>query len=115
MRVALSLLFLIFCLNAFAEEEPVFTYDDHGKRDPFWRLVSPSGAVLSVDNDLLVTDMVLEGIIQDAQGKNLAIINSRVVGPNDKIGLFVVTDVGQDRVILEKGQESFVLKLKKED
>ena len=105
---------LSFSAYLFAEEA-AFVYDDHGKRDPFWRLVSPSGAVLSLDNDLQITDMVLEGIIQDPNGNNLAIINSVVVGPNDKVGLFVVSDVGKDRVVLVKGAESYVLKLKKED
>ncbi len=95
-------------------EESVSKYEDHGKRDPFWRLVSPSGAILSLDNDLSATDMVLEGVIQDQTGKNLAIINSVVVAPGDKIGLFEVTSVGKDGVTLSKGDEKFVLKLKKE-
>ena len=103
-----------FSVYSFAEEGS-FVYDDHGKRDPFWRLVSPSGAVLSLDNDLQITDMVLEGIIQDPNGNNLAIINSVVVGPNDKVGLFVVSEVEKDKVVLVKGAESYVLKLKKED
>ncbi len=111
--LVLSIL-LTFSAYLFAEEES-FVYDDHDKRDPFWRLVSPSGAILSLDNDLQITDMVLEGIIQDPGGNNLAIINSVVVGPNDKIGLFVVSEVGKDKVFLVKGQESYVLKLKKEE
>ena len=109
-----GLMVLTFLSYSFAEDES-FVYDSQGKRDPFLRLVSPSGAVLSFDNDLQITDMVLEGIIQDPNGNNLAIINSVVVGPNDKVGLFVVSEVGKDRVVLVKGQESYVLKLKKEE
>ncbi len=101
--------------QAMSETEDAYVYDDQGKRDPFMRLVSPSGAILSLDNDLLVTDMVLEGIIQDPSGKNLAIINSLVVGVDDKIGTFTISDVGIDRVVLIKGEESFVLKLKREE
>src|SRR5689334_17369810 len=101
------LVVICFFSYSFAEQHSL-VYDDHGKRDPFLRLVSPSGAVLSFDNDLQITDMVLEGIIQDPNGNNLAIINSVVVGPNDKVGLFVVSEVGKDRVVLVKGQESYV-------
>ena len=110
-----TLILLVMVSVACAEELVPFVYDDHGKRDPFWRLVSPSGAVLNYDSDLLITDMVLEGIIADPSGKSVAIINSMVVKPNDKIGLFVVSEIEQDKVILNKGEESFVLKLKKEE
>ena len=115
MKWIISLILLAVVSVAWAEEEASFVYDDHGRRDPFWRLVSPSGAVLNYDSDLLISDMVLEGIIADPSGKSVAIINSMVVKPNDKIGLFVVSEIEQDKVILNKGEESFVLKLKKEE
>ena len=115
MKWVVPLIMLAMVQVAGAEEAAPFVYDDHGKRDPFWRLVSPSGAILNYDSDLLVSDMVLEGIIADPNGKSVAIINSMVVKPNDKIGLFVVSEIEQDKVILNKGEESFVLKLKKEE
>ena len=100
--------------NAPKEETP-FAYDDHGKRDPFWRLVSPSGAVLNYDSDLQLSDMALDGIISDPNGQSMAIINSVIVKTSDKIGLYVVTEVEKDKVILTKGAEVYVLKLKKEE
>ena len=92
-----------------------FVYDDHGKRDPFWTLVTPAGVIINYDSDILISDMVLEGIIAGADGKNLAIINNTIVKPNDQVGLFVIEKIGLDKVLLRKGQESFALKIKKEE
>lgn len=97
--------------NVFAQEE-ITAYDSHGKRDPFWQLVTPSGAIVSYETDLLASDMVLEGIISDEEGFKCAIINGFIVKPKDKIGLFVIEAVGKDEVILKKGEEVFALRLK---
>lgn len=111
-----AIILLLFTPFVYGEkEETPFTYDDHGKRDPFWRLVSPSGAILNYDSDLMLSDMALDGIISDPAGGNMAIINSVIVKTNDKIGLYVVSAVDKDKVILTKGGEIFVLKLKKEE
>ncbi|MFA5060377.1 MAG: hypothetical protein WC676_07105 [Candidatus Omnitrophota bacterium] len=92
-----------------------FTYSDQGKRDPLWRLVTPSGSIINYDSDVLVSDMILEGIIFDPSGKSLAIINGNVVEQNRRIGPFVVSKIEAKRVTLTKGQENFVLELKKEE
>lgn len=92
-----------------------FVYDDHGKRDPFWKLVSPNGAILSYETDLLFSDLTLEGIIYDPSGNSLAIINGIVVERDGKFGLYTIDKIDDRRVILQKGQESFVLELKKEE
>ncbi len=96
-------------------QEQDFVYNDHGKRDPFWSLVNSKGAMINYDNDILISDMILEGIIVGTDGKNLAIINNIIVKPNDKVGLFVVEEIESDKVLLRKEQESFVLKIKKEE
>ena len=95
--------------------EQLFEYNDHGRRDPFWRLVSPSGAILSYDKDISVSDMILEGIIYEPDGMALAIINGEIVKKNDSIGLYVISEIEQSRVILNRGQERFVLTMKKEE
>lgn len=116
MKCVFILILLLVVPMVFAETEEVpFTYDDHGKRDPFWRLVSPSGAILNFDSDLMLSDMALDGIISDPNGGNMAIINSIIVKTNDNIGLYVVSSVDKDKVILNKGGEIYVLKLKKEE
>ena len=113
--------FIIFSLLIFSstlwaqEKQGNFVYDDHGKRDPFWDLVTPAGVVMNYDSDIQVSDLTLEGIISGKDGENLAIVNNTVVKTKDKIGLFVVDKIEQDKVFLIKEQQSFVLKIKKED
>ena len=96
-------------------QEASFVYDDHGKRDPFWKLVSPSGAILSYETDLLLSDMTLEGIIFDPGGNSFAIINGVVVERNGQFGLYKIEKIEADKVFLKKGLESFILELKKEE
>jgi len=119
MRTKLVLI-ICFCLvvgwvgAALAEEEG-FRYDDHGRRDPFWRLVTGTGAIVSYEQDIISSDLVLEGIMTGEGGKNIAIINGRIVESLDRIGMFVVQDIQPDAVILRKGLENVTLKIKKEE
>ena len=114
MKVFLIILLLLGMTETLMAEES-FVYEDHGKRDPFWRLVNNSGAMVNYETEVLLSDMVLEGIISGANGDNLAIINHVIVKSNDKFGLFVVGRIDRDTVLLTKGQESFELKLKKKE
>jgi hypothetical protein len=95
--------------------ETNFIYNDKGKRDPFWTLLGGRGVIINYDKDILVSDMVVEGVMAEPTGESVAIINGNIVKLGDKIGLFVVKDIKPTAVILEKGQEIFTLKLKKED
>ena len=118
--IVMSLLVFLMTTTLFSaekekEKEKDFVYDGHGKRDPFWSLVTPAGVMVSYDSDISISDLVLEGIISDANGQNLPIINGAIVKTNDKVGLFVIDRIEQNKVILLKGQENFVLKIKKED
>lgn len=112
---------IIFCVLLFftvgvqAQGEKPFVYDDHGRRDPFWSLVTSGGAVVNYGSDIMISDMILEGIIAGVDGKNIAIINGAVVGEEDKIGLFTIKAIEQDKVVLVKEGEDFILKLKKEE
>lgn len=92
-----------------------FIYDDHGKRDPFQPLVSSSGAIINISGDIQITDMELEGIIVDSRGDNVAIVNGTIMKKRDTIGGYTVSGISADTVTLQKGNETFVLKLKKED
>ena len=106
---------LIFKAGIVLAAEDAFVYKDNGRRDPFWPLISPTGQIINYNNEVLFNDMTLEGIITGQNGENLAIINNVIVKPNDRIGLFVVESIDTTEVYLKKDQESFVLKLKKED
>ena len=94
-------------------QDTVFVYNAHGKRDPFSPLVSPSGAMISYESDLGVSDLSLQGILADKTGKNLAIINDKVVKVSDHIGSYEVETIDSNGVQLRKDDQQFSLKLKK--
>ena len=88
-------------------------YDDHGVRDPFWPLISASGTIVSYGQDLSVSDMILEGIVSDANGMYTAIINGTIVQAGDMVGLFKIEKIEAKKIFLSKGNETFELNLKK--
>ena len=90
-----------------------YAYDDHGARDPFWPLISASGTIVSYGQDLAVSDMVLEGIVSDANGRYMAIINGTIIQPGDMVGLFKIEKIEPKKILLSKGNETFELNLKK--
>ena len=106
---------LLTAAAVFAEETATFLYDDHGRRDPLWPLVTSSGAVMNYEAEVFVSDLVLEGIIVEADGNNLAIVNGAVVKINDTVGQYTVSEISANAVVLMKGQEKFTLRLKKEE
>src|ERR1700679_4240136 len=109
MKYLILVLLLLSTNFLYAQEN--FVYDDHGKRDPFVPLVSSSGMVVTYDEDLSVNDLVLEGVVADASGNNVAIVNGKVVKPKDHIGPYIVDIIAADHVEFLKGTERFVLKL----
>lgn len=111
--------FLILFLNvsaSYAEdlEKKPFVYEDKGRRDPMWSLINSGGAVLNYDNDFLIADLALEGVMVDS-GASLVIINGRILKLKDTIGQFVVSEINKDAVILIKDNQPFELRLKKEE
>ena len=92
-----------------------FTYDDGGKRDPFWPLVGESGNIISYETDFSISDLSLEGIMAGAEGKHVAIMNGRIVRPGDVLGNFTILDVQPESVFIKQDNLKFELKLEKED
>jgi len=111
MRYPIFVLLSFFANSVYAQEP--FVYNDHGKRDPFVPLVSSAGMVVTYDEDLSVNDLVLEGIVADETGNNVAIVNGKLVKVNDQIGSYLVDKIAVDHVEFLKGSEKFILKLKK--
>ena len=112
MRVLIFVITLMLANIGYAQEQG-YVYDDHGKRDPFVPLVSSAGMLISYDADLAVNDLSLEGIVADAKGNNVAIVNGRIVRPQDHIGPYVVDVIAVDHVEFLKGTQRFNLGLKK--
>src|SRR5271167_4017783 len=110
MRFLIFVVLLFFSISVYAQDP--FVYDEHGKRDPFVPLVSASGMVVTYDEDLSVNDLVLEGVVADASGDNIAIVNGKVVKPHDHVGPYVVDVIAADHVEFLKGTQRFILKLK---
>ena len=106
---------MLSCPFMVEAQQETFTYNDKGKQDPFLRLVSSTGAIINFGGELLISDMALEGIIAGENGDSVAIINGIIVKTDDQLGTYRVRKVGADSVILEKDQERFVLKLRREE
>ena len=113
-NIVFLIVFILFGARILsADELKAFKYEDHGKRDPFWSLVSPSGTIVNYDNELELSDLALQGVMAGVDGQNLAIINGRILKLNDQIGEYVVTEISKEYVILKKEEQELLLKLKK--
>lgn len=102
----------LFC--AWAGQD-AFLYDDHGKRDPIWPLVSSTGNIINYDKEFQASDLKIEGIMLGVSGQNLAVINGQIVKKGDLLGSLAVTEIGKNMVILKQGEQTFELKLNKEE
>ena len=95
--------------------QDAFVYDDHGKRDPLWPLVSSAGNIINYDKEFQASDLKIEGIMLGVNGQNLAIINGQTVRKGDLLGAFAVAEIWENIVILKQGEQTFELKLNKEE
>ena len=102
--VIISLLFVV--------PSKVEAYDDKGKRDPFWPLLSASGTIINYGEDITPADMVLEGIMSDGGDHYTAIINGNIVKTGDTVGSFKIDRIEPKTVFFNKGSENFELNLK---
>ncbi|MFZ5801188.1 MAG: hypothetical protein ACOY3D_07450 [Candidatus Omnitrophota bacterium] len=112
-KLILIIIFLVAAGISHGTEE--FSYDSKGKRDPFMPLVTSQGYIVNIEDELLVADMNLEGIIYDAGGRSMAVINGKVVKSGDNIGRYTIKEIRKERVILVKDEEESILELLRED
>jgi hypothetical protein len=110
-----GILTILLLITPVSAQESAFTYDDGGKRDPFWPLVGESGNIISYETDFSISDLSLEGIMAGAEGTHIAIINGRIVRPGDTLGNFTILDVQPESVFIKQDNLKFELKLEKED
>lgn len=82
-------------------------------RDPFIPLVSKSGVILIV-RKIDIDGLSIKGIVY-SKDSSVAIINDEVVEKGDKIGEYFVSKIEEKRVILEKDNKEFILKLEEEE
>jgi hypothetical protein len=108
----MNILPVIFLSLFFVLSPKAHAYDDKGKRDPFWPLISASGTIINYGEDITPSDMVLEGIMSDGAGRYTAIINGNIVKSGDAIGAFKIDRIEPKTVYFLKGSEKFELNLK---
>jgi hypothetical protein len=100
-------------MTALPAEDRASGYDPKGRRDPFVPLVGSGKAVVTgMDEILSVDDIVLEGIAMGAGGKRIAIINSRLVKENDKIGSARILKITDTAVTVSIDEKHYTVDLK---
>lgn len=101
---------LVFSI-AFADK---FRYDSHGKRDPF---VVPGDssqpiAVMKVESP---TNIKLEGVMVEVNGKSMALIGGEVYQIGDRVGTYQIKRISNDGVAFEGAGREFVIPIQIED
>ena len=90
---------------AFADE---FSYDSHGKRDPF---VSPDLAHAGLGTG----ELKLEGVIIDATKGSYALVNGEIVREGDSFDGFTLKKVESNRAIFDKDGEVLEVLLRQDE
>jgi len=96
----------------------VFEYDSRGQRDPFVPLTiqeeqksRPSSLEEMVDAEYLI----LEGIAISPSGRNIAILNGRIVKERDVVGAIQIKKISKKIVELSINGKNYSLSLQKEE
>lgn len=109
----LVLLNLVFLSNlSWAQIEPVFTYDDKNKRDPFLPLVDQNGRYL-LPSELFYSSGALEltGILWDTQGNSSALLNNKVVKVGEVVSGYHVKIITKNSVTVFKDNKEYKIML----
>ncbi len=119
-RVQCCLLPFAFCLSAaaMAAAEEGWRYDAKGHCDPFFPLVQDGKAIPCATNQSgpdVTGPLQLGGILWDAGGHSIALINDAEVKRGDLVGGYEVTEIRPDAVMLKRDGQSIVLKIQYED
>lgn len=89
-----------------------FRYDSKSRRDPFSPLVRDGRMVGVMQTHTIQTSRpVLYGILWDAGGQSIALINDIEVKVGDTVGTYRVVEIRKDAVVLSDGREPVVLQL----
>lgn len=94
-----------------------FGYESGGKRDPFIPLIGRERASRpsSLEEVTLIEDVLLEGIAIGPQGKNIAILNGKMVKEKDEFGLIRIKRISMKTVELSIGGKDYTLSLQDEE
>ncbi|MBN3040523.1 MAG: hypothetical protein JW867_05305 [Candidatus Omnitrophica bacterium] len=115
--ILLFFYFLSFNLLILAQEQEkekaVSGYPfDSNNRDPLSPLIDKSGAIL-IHKEVDLEGLNLKGIIYSNTAP-LAIINDEVLSEGQEVGGYIILEISEKEVKLQKGNEGFTLKLEEE-
>lgn len=85
-------------------------YEAQGKRDPFVPLVR-DGRLIAPKGGGEFSTLTLVGILWDAGGQSIALINDTAVKAGDVLGDYQVQEIRQDGVVLMRDGKPVVLQL----
>ncbi len=95
-----------------AQEEISFIYEEN-VRDPFMPLVSKDGKLMVTYGAInSINDIILEGILFDAGGESVVVMNDLVLKVNDHVGNIKVKHIKENEVIILFKGEEYTLKPK---
>lgn len=95
-------------------QDQKYTYTPQGRRDPFVPLVSPAGYLINLEEE---EDAVirLEGIMYDAKGDSMAIINGELLKVGEGINGVVVSKIEPNKIVVVKDNQKIEIELRREE
>lgn len=109
--IVICILYIVICRPAVAEEG-LFTYNHHGKRDPFVPLVGVTArAFESLEDIMSIEDVNLQGIAVDSSGKKVAILNGEMVKEGETVGHLTVKKISKDTITIMIDEEESTLNI----
>lgn len=109
MKHAVNTILLVMALTVtcFAQEYQ-YPYTSFSERDPLRPLVNDSGRLLIRETGQF-GGFALQGIMYSSQGGS-AVINNEICVEGDTLAGYTIKKIEEYQVILEKGEEEFILK-----
>jgi len=95
-----------------ASSEEIFVYKSSGKRNPFIPLVAKKEkAMLGLEDVHTIDDIALEGIVWEARGDSIAILNGVIMKENQRSGNVAVKKIEEKSVRLSINNLEYTLDL----
>ena len=90
----------------------IYPYDALTSYDPFVSLINERGqlTIQEIDTEKGLGSFKLQGIIYSGEGSQ-AVINNEIKKQGDMVGSFKIKSIDQEKVVMEKDNEEFILKL----
>ncbi|MDD5437295.1 MAG: hypothetical protein PHX20_07110 [Candidatus Omnitrophica bacterium] len=113
----LALLIPLMFIPAVSLGAEGFRYDAHGKRDPMVPLIGQekaAGAMIPISEAVSIDDLRLEGIVAQASGHSMAVMNGELVKENFKAGEVEIKKILKKSVVLTISGKEYTVNLPEE-